>query len=179
VNFIVGGLVGNPRRGSKTLAACVSLVEKIVDDLHGSGAEQGPIIDLAVYGGRVLDYNDTELASLRDVVSEFRVLVVATPVYKGSYTGLLKSFLDGYGPHGLRQTITVPLTVAASPSHSLATTHHLQPLLDELGALSPAGGIFLPDAVSAEPAQRDERFDAWIRERGPFLRVSTPSAVGA
>lgn len=173
MNFIVAGIAGNPRAGSKTLAATRSLVDALTEALD---AETGPVIDLATFGGRVLDYDDAELAELRGTLSSVQLLVVSTPVYKGSYTGLLKSFLDGYGPAGLAQTITVPLTIAASPAHSLAGGTHLQPLLDELGALSPAGGIFLPDAVSADPAARDELFSTWIARRLPFLRAAQMGA---
>ena len=168
MTLIVAGLVGNPRSGSKTLAAATSLVHKLADKL---GAQPGPIIDLAEFGGRVLDYDDAELQSTRESLAGIRILVVATPVYKGAYTGLLKSFLDGYGPGGLENTLTVPLTIAAAPAHSLAGATHLQPVLDELGALSPAGGIFIPDALSAVPSKRDEKFDSWIDSRGAFLNV--------
>lgn len=168
MTLIVAGLVGNPRSGSKTLAAATSLVHKLAERL---GAQPGPIVDLADFGGRVLDYADDEMAAIREKLAGIRILVVATPVYKGSYTGLLKAFLDGYGPGGLENTLTVPLTIAASPQHSLAGSTHLQPVLDELGASSPAGGIFVPDAFSAVASARDEKFDSWIATKGAFLNV--------
>jgi FMN reductase len=168
VTLIVGGLVGNPRSESKTLSAATSLVEKLAVAL---GGESGPVVDLADFGGRVLDYSDADLAVVRTSLTGVDVLVVATPVYKGSYTGLLKSFLDGYGPDALASTLTVPLTIAASPAHSLAGPTHLQPVLDELGALSPAGGIFIPDALSAVPEDRDAKFDTWISAKARFLNV--------
>jgi len=166
----VGGLVGNPRQGSKTLAATTSLVDKLVAAI--AGAERGPIIDLATFGGRTLDYDDTEVADTRTLVTGLRLLVVATPVYKGSYTGLLKAFLDGYGPGGLSDTYTIPLTIAASPQHSLAGSAHLQPLLDELGGISPGGGLFIPDATAGDPEARDVTIDAWIAAQLPLLTAA-------
>jgi FMN reductase len=41
------------------------------------------------------------VAAARHRVATARVVVVATPVYKASCTGLLKAFLDGYGPDAL------------------------------------------------------------------------------
>jgi FMN reductase len=166
VSFTVRGLVGNPRPGSKTLAATRALVDRITAAL---GAPQATVTDLADLGGRVLDYSDDGVAALRAELTAVDLLVVATPVYKGSYTGLLKAFLDGYGPGALASVYTIPFTIAASPQHALAGPTHLQPLLDELGAISPLGGLFLPDAVVAEPGNRDARIAAWLAPRLPIL----------
>jgi len=162
--------VGNPRAGSKTLAATRALVDTLAEAVSGTAL---PVVDLADFGGRVLDYSDSGVAALRAEIATVNLLVVATPVYKGSYTGLLKAFLDGYGPGALASVYTVPFTIAASPQHALAGPTHLQPLLDELGAISPLGGLFLPDGVVAEPAERDTRIAAWLTPRLPLLTAIT------
>ena len=162
--------MGNPRAGSKTLAATRALVDTLAEAVSGTAL---PVVDLADFGGRVLDYSDSGVAALRAEIATVNLLVVATPVYKGSYTGLLKAFLDGYGPGALASVYTVPFTIAASPQHALAGPTHLQPLLDELGAISPLGGLFLPDGVVAEPAERDTRIAAWLAPRLPLLTAIT------
>ena len=162
--------MGNPRAGSKTLAATRALVDTLAEAVSGTAL---PVVDLADFGGRVLDYSDSGVAALRAELATVNLLVVATPVYKGSYTGLLKAFLDGYGPGALASVYTVPFTIAASPQHALAGPTHLQPLLDELGAISPLGGLFLPDGVVAEPAERDTRIAAWLAPRRPLLTAIT------
>lgn len=162
--------MGNPRAGSKTLAATRALVDTLAEAVSGTAL---PVVDLADFGGRVLDYSDGGVAALRAELATVNLLVVATPVYKGSYTGLLKAFLDGYGPGALASVYTVPFTIAASPQHALAGPTHLQPLLDELGAISPLGGLFLPDGVVAEPAERDTRIAAWLTPRLPLLTAIT------
>ncbi|MGG7466594.1 NADPH-dependent FMN reductase [Plantibacter sp. YIM 135347] len=169
MTFTVAGLVGNPRSGSKTHATTVALVDRLVEALAPLGAVRGPVTDLAEFGGRVLDPADEELTELRASLTGTRLLVVATPVYKGSYTGLLKGFLDGYGPGALQRTATIPLTIAASPQHALAGSTHLQPLLVELGSVSPAGALAIPDAYTADIERRDAVLDAWIADRLPFL----------
>lgn len=166
MQFIVGGLVGNPRAESKTLTATRALVELLAGAV---GSPSADVVDLATFGGRVLDYSDEGVTAVRTALTSAHLLVVATPVYKGSYTGLLKAFLDGYGPGALSATYTVPFTVAASPQHSLAGGTHLQPLLDELGATSPLGGLFLPDAVVSDPAERDARLAEWVDRRARLL----------
>ena len=61
-------------------------------------------------------------------------MVVASPTYKATYTGLLKSFLDRYGNNALAATTCVPLMTGAAPIHALAPEAYLRPLLVELGA---------------------------------------------
>ncbi|GAB2448572.1 FMN reductase [Conyzicola lurida] len=174
MTLTIDGVVGNPRQGSKTLAATTAFVELLATRI---GADSTHVHDLAAFGSRVLDYADPAAAALRSTLTGAQVLVVATPVYKGSYTGLLKAFLDGYGPGALADTLTIPFTVAASPEHSLAGATHLQPLLDELGAISPMGGLFLRDSVVAEPEERDIHLAAWIDSRLPRLARLTGVAA--
>jgi len=69
------------------------------------------------------------------------MLVVASPTYKATYTGLLELFLDGYGPAPLAGVEAVPLMVGAAPHHALAVDVHLTPLLLELGASVPAAAL--------------------------------------
>jgi FMN reductase len=97
--------------------------------------------------------------------------VIATPVYKASYTGLLKSFLDLYGAGGLAGVVAVPLVVSASPAHSFAGEVHLRPLLVELGAVVPTPSLALVEAQlpDVEPA-----IDAWLDDAGPALLAAIP-----
>ena len=69
------------------------------------------------------------------------VLLVASPVYKGSYTGLLKVFLDRLGYRALSSVTALPLLVMKHPEHALAVEVHLRPLLVELGATVPTPGL--------------------------------------
>ena len=89
------------------------------------------------------------------------VVVVATPVYKASYTGLLKAFLDRYPTGGLRGVLAVPVVVSASPAHSFVAEHLLRPLLVELGASAPTR----PFAVTEQQlGDLDDRTTAWADE---------------
>jgi FMN reductase len=71
------------------------------------------------------------------------VLVVASPTYKGTYTGLLKAFLDRVPTGALASTAALPLLVMGEARHALAVEVHLRPLLVELGAHIPTPGIVL------------------------------------
>ena len=87
------------------------------------------------------------------------MLVVASPTYKGTYTGLLKAFLDLLGPNALAGVRAVPVMLAGAPDHKLALDVHLTPLLHELGASVPDRGLFV---LEADVDRIDEIARAWV-----------------
>lgn len=164
-------LSGNPRPASKTVSVATGMAESLSPFLPASSLE---VIELADFGGRVLDANDPDVADARARVAEATVLIVASPVYKGSYTGLLKAFMDGYGPFSLDGVIAVPVIVAGSPEHaSLAAHVHLRPLLHEVGAETPLGVFTVLDAEVADPIQRAEVISEWRAVRAPLIEAVT------
>ena len=69
-------------------------------------------------------------------------LIVSTPTFQGSYSGLFKSFFDLVDAQALRN---VPVLLAASGGterHSLVVEHALRPLFSFLGALTVPTGVF-------------------------------------
>jgi FMN reductase len=147
----VVALVGNLRTPSRT-----HLVADAVARVFSGGEHR--VVDLAALGSRVLEPGDPEVADALDAVADADVLVVASPTYKGTYTGLLKAFLDLLGPSALAGTDAVPVMLAAAPDHRLAVDVHLTPLLLELGAAVPARGLFV---LEADVERADELARAW------------------
>jgi len=68
------------------------------------------------------------------------LVVVASPTYKATYTGILKSFFDRYNSDALVGTVSIPVMTGAAPIHALAPEVHLRPLLVELGSSTPTRG---------------------------------------
>ncbi|HWT95914.1 MAG TPA: NAD(P)H-dependent oxidoreductase, partial [Solirubrobacteraceae bacterium] len=132
---------GNPRAGSRTAAFALAVAETIADALEEETTVE--LLDLAA--------PDRDADALRATIAGATVVVVASPTYKATYTGLLKSLLDGFGPHALDGVVAVPLMVFAGAQHALAADLHLRPLLLELGATTPTAAIAAPDAELAAP----------------------------
>jgi len=153
-------VVGNPKPASRTLAAATRLAREL------TGAEPDLVVDLATVGPALLDWSSDEVADLVDRVGGAELVVVATPTYKGTYTGLLKLFLDRFaGGTGLRG-IAVPLMLGASSAHALAPELCLRPVLTELGATVPGRGLFVIDTDVEDP----EAYDAWLAANGTVVR---------
>ena len=93
---------------SKTHALVASVVDDVID-LSGLSAD-GLL-------GRTPD-EAVDRAVQRS--SDADVLVVATPVYRATYTGALKAFFDRFQPGALRGTAVVLVATARVPEHFLS-----------------------------------------------------------
>lgn len=72
-------------------------------------------------------------------------LVVATPVYKAAYSGLLKATLDVLSQYALQDKVVLPLATGGSTAHVLAIDYALRPVLSSLGARHILPGWFVLD----------------------------------
>jgi FMN reductase len=132
-------VVGNPKPNSRTRAAA----ELVVERLTGTAPEH--VIDVVDLGAGLLGWGDPKVAEAKEIVKSADALVVASPTFKATYTGLLKLFLDQFGAGELGQITTFPLMLGGSPAHALAPELTLRPVLVEIGASCPAPSLYLID----------------------------------
>ena len=169
----VVALVGNPRPASRTAALAEAVLDAVLARLEpADGGADRSVVDLGallVTAGPPLGEGSGErYADALARLHAARFAVVATPTYKGSYTGLLKAFLDHVGAGALRSTVAVPVITVGSPAHTLAADVHLRPLLLELGAVTPTAALVVQERDLADPAGV---IDAWLDGAEPALRA--------
>jgi FMN reductase len=148
VTFVV--LVGNPKPQSTTLQIARLAAEAVSRRAGLSGALR--VIDLSALARRLL--LDEPSPAVEDAVEQVTgadLLLVASPTYKATYTGLLKVFLDRLGHRALADVTALPVLVMRAPQHALAVEVHLRPLLAELGAGVPAPGLAFLESDAARP----------------------------
>jgi len=78
-------------------------------------------------------------------IEEADGVVIVTPIYKASFSGLLKVFLDLLPQAGLTDKVVLPLAVGGAQSHVLAIDYALRPVLSSLNALHVTTGLFFLD----------------------------------
>jgi FMN reductase len=152
-------VVGNPKPRSRTWQAAQLVAEKI------AGRPADLSVDLVDFGAALLDWQDQQVAQTIKDVAASDLLVVASPTYKATYTGLLKLFLDRIAGGGLAGVTAVPLMLGGDWRHSLAADMLLKPVLVELGATCPTRGLFLTDSDYAQSPV----LDAWLEASRPQL----------
>jgi FMN reductase len=85
------------------------------------------------------------LASALDAVAEADGLIVVTPVFSASYSGLFKSFFDVLGVRDQDALAGKPVLIAATGGtarHSLVLDHALRPLFAYLKAVVVPTGVY-------------------------------------
>lgn len=143
-------VAGNPKAGSRTLTAAVTLTAALTERLRSGELEPAPAepIDLALLAdGLLAPWRLSPAAgAAAETARTADVLILATPTYKASYTGLLKLFLDTFPADSLAGTVVIPLTVAGGPAHRHLADLQLRPVLGELGSALPAPSLLLEES---------------------------------
>jgi FMN reductase len=98
-------------------------------------------------------------------VAEADGIIVATPVYKAAYSGLLKTFLDVLPQFALRGKVVLPLATGGTIAHVLAIDYALRPVLSALDPLHVVNGLFLLDKQITVVESGDVQLDADVDKR--------------
>lgn len=111
-------------------------------------------------------FDSPAVRQLQAVVASADGLVVATPVYKASFTGALKVLLDLLPERALAHKAVLPLASGGSSAHLLAVDYALKPVLAALKAQEMLPGVYAVDQQIAYPEDgRPARLDDELRER--------------
>jgi FMN reductase len=139
----VRSIVGNPRPRSRTLRAATAVGEAIARESRGTLDE---VIDLIEHRDVLFDIGHERVKAIVARLRETDVLVVASPVYKASYSAVLKAFFDHVGAGELAGRLAIPMLVGGAPGHMLAVEAHLRPMLVEVGATCATPGLYVLEA---------------------------------
>ena len=150
---LVSIVVGNPKAGSRTLDAATALADALSRSVWGkagngdAGRPRREVIDLAtIADGLLAPWRLSPAGSAAaQAAQSSALLILATPTYQASFTGLLKLFLDVFPAGSLSRTVVVPLVTAGGEAHRYLADIHLRPVLSELGAVVPAPSLLLTE----------------------------------
>jgi FMN reductase len=147
-------IVGNPKPQSRTRGAAERLATAL-----GARPET---IEVSELGAGLLGFGDQHVLEAVARVHDADLVIAASPTFKGTYSGLLKLFLDQFATAtGLAGQVAVPFMLGAGPAHALAPELSLKPVLVELGAVCPAQGLYQLDSRYAEDGALDKYVAAW------------------
>ncbi|SDC79660.1 CE1759 family FMN reductase [Streptomyces prasinopilosus] len=117
------------------------------------------------------------LADAMDAVTGADGLIVVTPVFSASYSGLFKSFFDVLGVRDREALAGKPVLIAATggtPRHSLVLDHALRPLFAHLRAVVVPTGVY-----AASQDWGDKGLDARIERAAGELAALTGALSAA
>ncbi|MBI2747454.1 MAG: NADPH-dependent FMN reductase [Burkholderiales bacterium] len=137
-------IAGSPTERSRSAA----LLERVGQQLaqRGITVERLRIRDLSPQALLLADFGHRSVVDAISQVARAQAIVVATPVYKAAYSGVLKVLLDLLPQTALKEKAVLPLATGGSPHHMLALDYALRPVLQSLGARHILPGVYATDA---------------------------------
>jgi FMN reductase len=143
----VVAVVGTLRSPSKTTA----LVELILKTLSARAEIDSEIIEVHTLGQSLTGALDGDQLTGRAqaavrAVETADVVIAASPVFRGSYTGLFKHFFDLVDQYALANKPVILAATGGSERHALVIEHALRPLFGFFQAWTAPMGIYLSAA---------------------------------
>ncbi len=156
-------IAGSPSEQSRTAA----LLEAAGSRLEGRGVQVDrlKVRSLSPQALLLADFGHPSILDAQKRVADASVLVIATPVYKAAYSGILKVFLDVLSQTALKGKTVLPLATGGSPHHMLALDYALRPVLQSLGAKAILPGIYATDSQVILLPEGGHQIDADIERR--------------
>lgn len=178
------GLVGNFNRPSKSFAL-VETVAELVAERYGFQVQLHDLTDIGPSLGSARRLDDLD-ATARQVVHHIvsaDVLVVGTPTYKGSYTGLFKHLIDLIDPLALQGKPVILTATGGGDRHALIVEHQLRPLFGFFMAHTLPSAVYAADRDFADYRLVSEtirhRAEQVVTELGAFFPQVSHHAVAA
>lgn len=119
-------IAGSPSEQSRSSALLDSVSDRLARR-SGFVVERLNIRELPAQALLLAEWGHPAIAAAIAQVERARAIVVATPVYKAAYSGLLKVLLDLLPQTALKEKTVLPLATGGSPNHMLALDYALRP----------------------------------------------------
>ncbi|WP_313055887.1 NADPH-dependent FMN reductase [Pseudomonas lopnurensis] len=162
--MLVVSLAGSPSQRSRSGV----LLDVAGDWLRRRG------IEVVSYGVRDFDAQDLlharfDSPRVRQLIEHVTLadgLLIATPVYKASFSGVLKALLDLLPERALAHKVVLPIASGGSVAHMLAVDYALKPVLAALKAEEMLHGVYAVDAqIRYAEAQHPASLAPELQER--------------
>ncbi len=185
------GVSGSLSRPSRT-SALVSAVLETVAEQREANVQLFDLYDLAegFFSGGYYEKLPKTHQNVIDEIENADLLVVGTPVYRGSYSGAFKHVFDLIRYDKLNGTPVILTATGGTPMHGLMTEHQLRPLFGFFRALTLPTTVYalesdFTDYRLTNPAI-GQRVDAAAAEalhalapRKPVVVQKSPAAAAA
>lgn len=168
------GLSGSFSSPSRTRA----LVEEAVRRAAERFEHASEVYDLGQFGpelGLARSFSDLgeEARRIVDRIVQAKAVVIASPVYKGSYPGLFKHLFDLIDPTWLAGKPILLAATGGGEKHALIIEHQLRPLFAFFEAQTLATGIYVSerDFIDGRLANKAvlDRLDRAVEQLAPCL----------
>jgi FMN reductase len=154
----LAAIVGSVTPPGRLLKAITAMVERARDAHPGLQASVTNLADvrIAFADGRAPDAYGDDTATVVERVSAAEIVLLATPVYRASFTGALKNLLDHLPVKALMGKPCGIVAMGATTHHFLSAEWHLRDVLTWFGAIVAPTAVYLSAADFVDGVLSDE-----------------------
>lgn len=163
--LVILGSVTPPGRMLNALKGMLETAQTSIDDLETDLVNLADC-RIAFADGRPPEQYDDDTAAVVARAQAADVVILASPVYRASFTGALKNLLDQFAIEVLAGKPVGIVAMGATAHHYLGVDWHLREVLTWFGALVAPTSVYLvssdfADGVLSENAKRE--LDSLVR----------------
>jgi len=170
----VVGVSGSPTHPSRTTALVQEVTETFAARVGGVATviELAPLLAGLGSGPFRGDVGPTVRTAL-EAVEAADLIVVGSPAYRATYTGLFKLFFDHVGQYALIDKPIVLTATGGSDRHALLVEHQMRPLFGFFQSLTVPLGIFANEGdftdYRVDSPELQARIDTAVQRTLPLL----------
>ncbi|GAB3584808.1 hypothetical protein GCM10027406_31890 [Leifsonia lichenia] len=172
----VVGVSGSPTHPSRTTVLVREVTEAFAAAVGGTATtvELAPLLGQLSLGPFRNSLGPDAVAAL-EAVEAADIVVVGSPAYRATYTGLFKLFFDHVGQYALVDKPIVLTATGGSERHALLVEHQMRPLFGFFQSLTLPLGIYASERdftdyqVSSDDLRA--RIDTSIGRTLPYIRT--------
>lgn len=137
-------LVGSPTERSRLHG----IVEHVRSQVAESGVQPSLIAvrDLPAEDLLHARFDSEAIQAANRIVEEADAVIVATPVFKASFPGALKAYIDLLPQKGLQNKVVLPIAIGGTIAHLLSIDFAMKPVLSTMGPRNVLAGVFVLDS---------------------------------
>lgn len=150
---------GSPNTTSR-LNGMIDFVNKQFED-NGFSTKTITVVSLPAEDLVHSRFGSPAIVEANKLVEEANAVIIASPVYKASYTGVLKSYIDLLPQKGFEGKLIAPLFIGGSLAHLLSIDYSLKPVLSSMGAKHYVNSVYATDSqiTRIQDGTSDTKFD--------------------
>lgn len=180
---LIGGSPSETSRGSAVLTQLQAIIEG-----EGHSTTRIEVRDIAPEALVHAQFDHPDIQQVYADLETADGVIIASPVYKASYSGLLKSLLDLLARDALANKAVLPLVTGGTHAHVLVIDYALRPVLRALEAGTILPGRFILDSYIDKEGENvgvaDPAEWAWVstqlrlllKEAAQYERFALPKA---
>jgi FMN reductase len=178
---------GSLHTPSKTTVLAAEILDRFADAFRAAGLPvETTLLELSEVGREfsgALTRAELSPAAEGAVqrIESATLLIVASPVYRASFTGLFKHVFDFVGQYALVDTPVLLAATGGSDRHALIIEHQFRPLFSFFQAITLPIGVYASDgefvAYRIASGSLHERIDQAVLRGVPVVRGTLPQSI--